>query len=219
MNTYVIALGCSRGRWRMQLMCGCGSDATVCRRLTLRSAKCSLWVIHRKWWELLMSRRYLRFHLFAFLQWWLLLVFFLAGVVWSCTSLPIKLRLLAGELQLDHPVSPREGVLCVWLISTHHTSSGRPAGLMLHHFKVYWAQPLKLFSWAEWFLSYFGAVYRTNWQNESGRVVSARAAKPRRYWFLLRCQLVIEGPAEVVKCRLWGRKFKFEGIEDKTVTI
>lgn len=31
---------------------------------------------------------------------------FLAGVVWSCTSLPIKLRLLAGELQLDHPVSP-----------------------------------------------------------------------------------------------------------------
>lgn len=65
--------------------------------------------------------------------------FFLAGVVWSCTSLPIELRLLAGQLQLDHPVSPREGVLCVWLISTHHTSSGRPAGLMLHHFKVYWA--------------------------------------------------------------------------------
>lgn len=32
-------------------MCGRGSDATACRRSTLPSAKCSLWVTHRKWWE------------------------------------------------------------------------------------------------------------------------------------------------------------------------
>lgn len=47
------------------------------------------------------------------------------GVVWSGPGLALKLWLLLGELQLDHPVSPREGVLCVGLVPPHHTSTGR----------------------------------------------------------------------------------------------
>lgn len=52
------------------------------------------------------------------------------GVVWSCAGLPLKLWLLTGQLQLDHPVSLWESVLCVRFIPPHHTSTGGSTVLM-----------------------------------------------------------------------------------------
>lgn len=50
-----------------------------------------------------------------------------SGVVWSSAGLAAKLRLLTGQLQLDHPVSSWESFIRVRFISAHHTPTGGSA--------------------------------------------------------------------------------------------
>lgn len=56
-----------------------------------------------------------------------LFFFSFPGVVWSGAGLTFKLRLLAGQLELDHPVSSREGFIRFRLFSAHHAPTGGSA--------------------------------------------------------------------------------------------
>lgn len=137
----VMISDCFLGHWKTSSMCGRGSDATACTRSTQPSAKCSLWVIHRKWWEPLHFPDWMHSCIPVLCQVWLntadlLLmlsfclriptVFFpFPGAIWGCAGVPLEFWLLIRKLQLDHPVSPWESFLRVWFIPPHHTSTGQ----------------------------------------------------------------------------------------------
>lgn len=68
----------------------------------------------------------------------LLYIFFISpssltsGVVRCSPGHPAELRLFPGQLELDHPVSLRESVLCLRLVLAHHTPPGQHFTQLAH---------------------------------------------------------------------------------------
>lgn len=123
----VTVTGCSLDVWRTPSMCGPGSAATACRRSTLPSAGCSLSATRRKWWEGFLTKAAAHSRLSQTSVNGFFFLFSFPGVVWSGAGLTFKLRLLAGQLELDHPVSSREGFIRFRLFSAHHAPTGGSA--------------------------------------------------------------------------------------------
>lgn len=119
--------------WKTSSMCGRGSDATACTRSTQPSAKCSLWVIHRKWWEPLHFPDWMHSYIPVLCQVWLDTTDLLLMLSF-CLRIPTVFFLfqeLFGAVQVSPLSSGYSLGSSNWIIQSHHEKVSYVSGSSL----------------------------------------------------------------------------------------